>query len=276
MGLKMLFGRDIDGADIQANRRVVVVDEKLALQNYSRSNIVGKQVRLQINGKNEYFEVIGVIQSQSDSFSSLIGGNLDCFVYIPYTVQNEMNASSGVSQIAVKCTPESKDEDVCEKIVQFMQRQYPTDGQYCIENISSYIEQVKEIIHAVVLMITAIGGISLIVAGIGVMNGMISGVAQRKREIGLYMSVGALSRDIICDIIIETGLICCVGGIFGVLAGCLALWGISEALAIACSLNIEYIGYALLVCALCSVLFGLAPALKAAATEPIDALRTMD
>ena len=60
------------------------------------------------------------------------------------------------------------------------------------------------------------------------------------------------------------------------LAGCLALWGISEALAIAFSLNIEYIGYALLVCALCSVLFGLAPALKAAATEPIDALRTMD
>lgn len=276
LGLKMLYGRDIDGADIQANRRVAVVDEKLAIHNYSRSNIVGKQIRLQINGKNEYFEVIGVIQSQSDSFSSLIGGELDSFVYIPYTVQNEMNASSGVSQIAIKCTSGSNNAEVCAEVLKFMQRQYPINGQYCIENISSYIEQVKEIIHAVVMMITAIGGISLIVAGIGVMNGMISGVAQRKREIGLYMSVGALSRDIICDIILETGLICCVGGVFGVLAGSLAVWGISDILGIAFVLDLQYIGYALLMCVLCSVFFGLAPALKAAATEPIDALRTMD
>ena len=276
LGLKMLYGRDIDITDIQTNRRVVVVDEQLAIESYSRSNIVGKEIRLQINGKNEYFEVVGVIQSQSNGFSSLIGGDLNRFVYIPYTVQNEMNASSGVSQIAIKCVEDSNNTEICEAVLAFMKHQYPIDGQYCIENISAYIEQVEQILQAVVLMVTAIGGISLVVAGIGVMNGMISGVTQRKREIGLYMSVGALSRDIICDIIIETGLICCTGGILGVLIGSVAAWGISDFLNITFILNIEYIGYALLVCAVCSVLFGLAPALKAAATEPIDALRIMD
>ena len=276
IGLDILHGRDISVSDIVSNCRVAIVDEKLALDHYGRSNIVGKEIRLQINGKNEFFEIIGVIQSQSQGFSSLIGGDLDRFVYIPYSVQNEMNTVSDVKQIAIRCRDGVDHMQLCDQIQAYMETVYPTNGTYYVENISSYIDQIEGILDAVILLVAAIAAISLIVAGIGVINGMIAGISQRRREIGLYMSVGALSRDIICDIIIETMLICLIGGFSGVLFGEILVFLVSEFLGIACIIELHYVMIALGTCVICSVLFGLIPALKAASIEPIDALKTID
>lgn len=276
IGLDVLHGRDISESDIISNCRVAVVDEKLALEHYGRSNIVGKEIRLQINGRNEFFEIIGVIQSQSQGFSSLIGGNLDSFVYIPYSVQNEMNTVSDVKQIAIRCRDGVDHVQLCDQIQTYMETAYPIDGTYYVENISSYIDQVEGILDAIVLLVTAIAAISLVVAGIGVINGMIAGISQRRREIGLYMSVGALSRDIVCDIIIETMLICLVGGFLGIVFGEILVFLVSKILGISCVIEFYYAMIALGTCVICSILFGLIPGLKAASIEPIDALKTID
>lgn len=272
ISIDLVYGRDIDRADIVQNKRVAVVDEELARDNYMRSNIIGKQIKLNINGKNELFEVIGVIKSQSNSFSTFIG-NIDRFVYIPYTVQNEINHKSGVNQIAVKCIKGANTEYVCKQIIDYMNTYHPIDGKYNIENISSHLLQMNDIMSRIIMLVTAIGGISIIVAGIGVINGMVSGVVQRKREIGLYMSVGALSWDIICDIILETVIICFIGALIGIALGIGGTYIIIQMINVEYLPELRYILISLAVCVLCSMFFGLIPAIKAAKTEPAEVLR---
>ncbi len=168
-------------------------------------------------GKN--YEIVGVIRSQTEALNAMIGTNIGAFVYVPYTAVNESADESGIDQIAIRCKDDVEPSATARAAETYMSRTSPTDGRYVAENITGYLERVKGIVRLIKLLVTAIGGISLIVAGVGVMNGMLAGIEERRREIGIYLAVGAIPRDIIENVLLEAVFICVLGGCAGCMLG---------------------------------------------------------
>ena len=272
MDLRLLYGREISSSDIVSNARVAVIDEEYAFQTYRRTNIVGKTIRLYVGEHWENYEIIGVIGSQTEALNAIIGTEIGAFVYIPYTSMNESSDENGVEQIAIRCMDNTEASTVAEAAENYMARMSPTEGRYVAENITGYLDRVKGIVQLIKLLVMAIGGISLIVAGVGVMNGMLAGIEARRREIGIYLAVGAIPRDIILNILLEAIFICIFGGIAGCVFGLIGASIIGHAIAIPCTVGVGDLVSSLCVSGLCGILFGTIPAMKAANLDPIQAL----
>lgn len=272
MDLRLLYGREVAPSDIASNARVAVIDEEYAFQTYRRTNVVGKTIRLYMGESWENYEIIGVIGSQTEALNAIIGTNIGAFVYVPYTSMNECSDEKGVDQIAIRCEDDKEADTVAQLAESYMTRINPTDGRYVAENITGYLDRVKGIVQLIKLLVMAIGGISLIVAGVGVMNGMFAGIEARRREIGIYLAVGAIPRDIIQNVLLEAIFICIFGGFAGCALGLIGAAAIGNFIAIPCMVEIEDLLFALCMSGLCGVLFGTVPAIKAAHLDPIKAL----
>jgi putative ABC transport system permease protein len=122
-------------------------------------------------------------------------------------------------------------------------------------------------------MLGAVAAISLIVGGIGIMNIMLVSVTERTREIGIRMAVGAMAKDILIQFLIESIVLSGLGGTVGILSGILITFGVAEWLDIALVIDPSITVIALVFSMLIGILFGIIPARKAAAMNPIDALR---
>ena len=118
-----------------------------------------------------------------------------------------------------------------------------------------------------------ISSISLLAAGIGIMNIMLVSVTERTREIGVRRAIGAKKRNIITQFIVEAIVLCEVGGLMGVALGVLGGNGIAFALQVPVVVPIDWILFGLLICSLVGIVFGTYPAIKAANLDPIESLR---
>ena len=127
--------------------------------------------------------------------------------------------------------------------------------------------------QTVSLLITAIGGIGLLVGGIGVMNSMTAAVESRRKEIGIYLAIGAQKKDIIGSYLMEAVIVCLLGGLAGGLLGWGLLFAGEKLLGIPVQFHWEYLLLAEGAAGFCGILFGILPARKAAAMHPIDAIR---
>jgi putative ABC transport system permease protein len=123
------------------------------------------------------------------------------------------------------------------------------------------------------LLLAAVAGVSLVVGGIGIMNIMLVSVTERTREIGLRMAVGARSRDILGQFLIEAVTLSLVGGAVGVLLGALSTWGVAHVAGWPVALQADAVVLAVGFSAAIGVFFGWYPARRAAALLPIQALR---
>jgi macrolide transport system ATP-binding/permease protein len=131
----------------------------------------------------------------------------------------------------------------------------------------------QQVTGAMALLFAGVGAISLLVGGVGVMNIMLVSVSERTREIGIRMAVGARQRDVRLQFLVEAVLLCCLGGLFGVLLSWLGAQGINAAQQ---ELKVEVswaaLGLAFAVSSLVGLVFGTLPARRAAALSPVDAL----
>lgn len=272
MGVRLLHGREITGSDIASNARVAIVDDEYAFSTYRRTNVVGKTVRICLAESWENYEIIGVIASQTEALNALAGGKIGTFLYIPYTTMNENIDEYGVDQIAIRCREDADPGVVASASEQYLSRIHAGEGTFVAENITGYLERVKGIVRLIKLLVTAVGGISLIVAGVGVMNAMLAGIEERRREIGIYLAVGAIPGDIVRNVLLEAILTCLLGGLSGCILG---LWGaaaIGNRIGVSCAAGAGEIALALGISCLCGIVSGTVPAIKAAHLDPINAL----
>ena len=147
------------------------------------------------------------------------------------------------------------------------------NGMYTAQNMATYIEIVDIIMSVLTAFIAAVGAISLIVGGIGVMNIMLVSVTERTREIGIRKSLGAKTQVITMQFLTESIILCLIGGLIGVVLGIVGAYGACAIIDISPKIEWWLVLVALLFSSGVGLFFGIYPARKAAKLSPIEALR---
>lgn len=269
--LQLLHGRMLQKNDISSAANVVLIDRTLAETLYQRENITGKWLTVGIGNNYEQFEIIGILDSQTEGLSYLSGGRVPHILYIPYSALDHMVGAATTDKLAISCFAGTDETSAAQSAIRQLQATAP-DIEFKYENLGGYTEVFKSIVKIITIFISAVAAISMVVGGIGVMNSMVSSAEKRTREIGVYMALGATRRDILRCFLWEAIFICLLGGLLG--------GGISLVVFVLLQhffhLQINLLS-SVLACiigaGICGVIFGIIPARKACRLNPIDAIR---
>ncbi len=259
-------------SDIQTSAKVCVIGKTIVDYLFpDGSDPIGKVIRF----NKVPFRVIGVLKSKG--YNSM-GMDQDDIVLAPYTtVMKRLLAVQYLEGIFASALTESMTDNATDEISRILRRNHklqPDDeDDFTIRSQQELSTMLNTTTDLLTVLLACIAGISLIVGGIGIMNIMYVSVTERTREIGLRMSVGARGIDILSQFLIESILISITGGIVGVLLGC----GSSVAVKLFANWPIYIQPWSIIlsfgVCTFTGVFFGWYPAKKAAALDPIDAIR---
>ncbi len=267
-------GNYFSDSDIRGAARMVVIGKKLAEQFFYKTNPLGQFVRID----NVPFQVVGVLQGEGRMFD---GGDLGEMVLIPITTARatlmRSPFPSNVHYVVVQAKDDKSLKDADQDIKDMLRDRHhiksEQEDDFRIDNLASIAETGAKISAGLAAMLGAIGAISLIVGGIGIMNIMLVSVTERTREIGIRMAIGAKPRDVLLQFLTEAVVICLVGGIFGILlasAGAAAITSTGK-------LDVEIgVGAMLVACGFASfvgIFFGFYPARRASLLLPVDCLR---
>ncbi len=270
VSLKLLHGRMIHPSEVSSRAQVCIVDESFAQLFYKRSNIVGKTVQILIDGRYEPFEVVGVVASGGNLLQGLMGDVVPAFLYAPFTTLGQLSHKEAFSQIVAKLKPEADEAAAASSIASDLSGER---GRIQVDNLNQQKERLNGVLSLVTLILSVIGGISLLVAGLSIMTVMLVTVHERTREIGIKKSIGASRRIILMEFLTEALLLSVLGCTIGIgtalMLGAAGCWLLG--------IPLEVNPSALLFCGMFSIgagtLFGVYPAVQAARLKPVDALR---
>lgn len=274
LNIELLYGRLPSSAEVRKKAKVALIEDNLAISAYARDNIVGKSIALTVNGKKADFEIIGIISNKDSGLTQLTQEFIPVSIYTPYTTLCDCLDKERIDQIAIACAADSDTDRVGQEAVTYLSRKYSGNGAaFTVQNIGSYKDQVSSVIGLVTLFLNAVAGISLCVAGFGIMNAMLSTTHERKTDIGIIMAMGAKRKDIAFSYLAESGIISAVGGLVGVTIGIIICVAVCVSLGIQPVIKPFYVISSELVAIGCGLLFGVVPANKASKLDPIQALR---
>ena len=275
----LLAGRTIRQEDLDGRRSVCVVSDRL-VENLYQGNAdaaLGDEVRVELNGEYQSFRIVGIYEydaSMSISFSA--EEDVTTSLYIPITTANHLTGSpEGYSTVTVQASAGSDSAAMARNIREFLSRYYANNEDYGVSAMamSTMVESMSAIMDTLSIAISVIAGISLLVGGIGVMNIMLVSVTERTREIGIRKALGATNNDIRIQFVVESVIVCLIGGVIGILLGAVLGYVGSSLLSEACLPRPSYIALAVGFSMAIGVFFGYYPANKAARLDPIEALR---
>lgn len=270
--LKIASGTIFTEQDIHSAAKVCVIGKTIVDNLFPNDeDPVGKIVRFQ----KIPFRIIGVLDEKG---YNTMGMDQDNIVLAPYTtIMKRILAVTHLSQIYTSALDEDHTDAAMEEITQTLRTNHRlADGDADDFNIRSQQELATMMNSTSSLMTTllaCIAAISLVVGGIGIMNIMYVSVTERTKEIGLRMSVGARGVDILAQFLIEAIAISVSGGIIGVLFGCSVAMAVKYFAGWPVLIESWTIVLSFAVCSITGVFFGWYPAKKAAALNPIDAIR---
>ena len=275
----LLAGRTIRQEDLDGRRSVCVVSDRLVENLYQgdADAALGDEVRVELNGEYQSFRIVGIYEydaSMSISFSA--EEDVTTSLYIPITTANHLAGSpEGYSTVTVQASAGTDSAAMAQSIREFLSRYYANNEDYGVSAMamSTMVESMSAIMDTLSIAISVIAGISLLVGGIGVMNIMLVSVTERTREIGIRKALGATNNDIRIQFVVESVIVCLIGGVIGILLGAVLGYVGSSLLSEACLPRLSYIALAVGFSMAIGVFFGYYPANKAARLDPIEALR---
>lgn len=262
--VQMISGRFFSNADSKSERKVVVLEDKLSEQIFGRVDPIGQRVTL----NNVQLTVIGVARSNS---SFLSGGAYNA--YIPFTTWQLAFNQDVINGFEGQTYPEENINVAKDQTVKILERKHNEKGRYASMTAEQQMESVNKITGIMTLIVGAVAGISLFVGGIGVMNIMLVSVTERTREIGIRKSLGATRKDILIQFLIESLVICTIGGIIGMLIGIGGAFLIAKFAKWPPLVSWTTVIIAFIFSSSVGLFFGIYPASKAAKLDPIEALR---
>ena len=269
-------GRLFSQEEVEGAGKVALVGLTVAGNLFGDSDPLGQVIRI----KNVPFTVIGILERKGQT---TFGQDQDDTVLIPLSTAkkkvlgaSQANARS-VGSIAVKvrearAMPEAEQE-IRGLLRQRHRLQAFQDDDFNIRNLSEVLQSQEASSRVLTLLLAAIASVSLLVGGIGIMNIMLVSVTERTREIGLRMAVGARGRDILLQFLVEAVTLSLIGGAIGIAMGLAGSYSIAYFAQWRTLVSTEAVFVAFAFAAAVGVFFGFYPARKAAALNPIDALR---
>jgi putative ABC transport system permease protein len=285
--LKVAQGRYITPTDMQTRLPVCVIGAEVANQFFAFEDPVGQTLRID----NKPFTVVGVLAPvglAGGAGAALIGRDLNLDVHVPMSAAREMfgdlvvRGTSGsmqanateISEIYIASPDRERVLTDAERLRLIMKQRHP--GLTDVTLIVPYelLENARKTALTYNLIFGAIAAISLLVGGIGIMNIMLASVTERIREIGIRRALGATRRHIMWQFLVETGVLSAIGGLIGVGVGVggslLVGWAVKD---MPTALTLWSILVSFAVATATGLVFGLYPAKRAAAADPIVALR---
>lgn len=237
------------------------------IKRYSLANPIGQQIRV---GKN-ILTIIGVLAPWPEN--SFVYASVDHSVILPIQTSFIFSQYAVINNIVVKLKENASSDVVQTHIENYLQSILP-QKKYFFRSAKELVTRMAKQSQILTVFLGLIGGVSLIVGGIGVMNIMLVSVVERRREIGIRLAVGATRQDIRLLFLVEAIMLAVVGGLFGVLLGIVIAFIISLFWQWEFTLFLfpPLVGF--LVSATTGVFFGFYPAHKASQLDPIQALRS--
>jgi putative ABC transport system permease protein len=281
-------GRYFTDDEERAGARVAVIGRLVAETLFgSIEGAVGR--RISVNGVP--FEVIGVSVAKQNQVAGAVGRFSDPGeqVYTPYSAarnrlfRNEISTRVDISTMTVRARDPNRMDEAIRQVTEVLRQEHRLTYQvndFRVTNPAQLAEQFQAVTVGFSAFLGTIGGISLLVGGIGIMNIMLVSVAQRTKEIGLRKAVGAKRRDIMWQFLIEAVVLCLLGGLLGIALGYLLsfvgtflLYSLSQDPNLRANVSLFSVILATSISAGVGIFFGLFPALRAARLDPIRALR---
>jgi putative ABC transport system permease protein len=266
------YGSMFSRSDISCAAPTCLVDEAFANKYYRRPNVTGERIHVYFGKNYTTLTVKGVVTSGSGLLSAIGGAYVPYFIYLPYTTAENLRGTSGYDEIAVKTLSENNIDSIGGEIVSVLSHRHVLSS-YAANNMFRQRQRLNNLTGIVTLIISSVGAISLIVAGLGIMTVMTVTVSERTREIGIKKALGAKNSVILREFLAEALVICCFGCIIGISAGLLTAFAVTTALKFSFALSPQTIIMSCAFALASGLSFGIYPAVKASRLKPIDALR---
>jgi putative ABC transport system permease protein len=256
--------------DNEPNPNVCLLGHKPKQELFGDRSALGEKVRIQ----NVEWTVVGVLSKPAadGSLGSQMLG-LSTLVYIPYAAAKKQIPGISVNRIALQTDYNHPAKEMVETMKQALLKTHKGREDFGVITQEKALEIIFKLLNMAEKLLVLIAAISLVVAGVGIMNVMLMSVTERTREVGIRKTVGARSSDIFAQFLTEAVTVSVLGGVLGLLLS----WGLCDLIAryspLTPQITVWLVAMALAVCSIVGTLFGVLPAIRAARLDPIVALR---
>ncbi len=258
-------------SDVRTAARVLVIGQTIADNMFAGGDAIGQTIRVQ----NLPFRVIGVMSRKGQDPQ---GRDQDDIAFTPYsTVQKKILGSPRLQIAYVSAVSPDATYTAQQQIGELLRQRHKLNGNdpddFTVRNMSDIAAAANETNNTMTMLLACIAGVSLLVGGIGIMNIMLVSVTERTREIGIRMAIGARSSAVRSQFLIESIVLSLMGGTVGIVLGVGVSLAIPKMLGWPTLISTISIVGSVIFSAAVGIFFGYYPARKAAALDPIDALR---
>jgi putative ABC transport system permease protein len=273
-GWTMAEGRTFNEAEYRAARPVCVLGETLVEELFGQQQPLGARIRL----KSMSCEVVGVLEGKGQG---AMGQDQDSVVVLPLsTLQRRLAGRVGsrdVDRMMISVRDGASTDRVVREAIEILRERRGIrageDDDFSVLDTKEIADALSATTEILTLLLGAVAAVSLLVGGIGIMNIMLVSVTERTREIGIRMSIGALPREVLLQFLVEAVVLSVIGGLVGLVLALGGSYALAQFMGIPFIFDPQINLVAFAFSAAVGVVFGFAPARRAARLDPIEALR---